>query len=155
MLPLIPAHDDRLKKPCDPVTVFDESLKALTQDMAHTMYAEGGIGLAAPQVGVLKAVLLIDLDGNLRVLVNPVLLEAEGEQVGPEGCLSYPGLTLPRVLRFYRIRVRYQDIKGGFHERVSVGLEARCIQHELDHLSGKVFLDPSIQAPPPKRNPLP
>src|SRR3954471_2578571 len=135
--------DGRLHKVAAPVTVFDEALKKLVRDMADTMYAAPGIGLAATQVDVHKRVIVMDLSDTrdeLRVFINPEIVAADGEAENEEGCLSVPGYY-DKVARAARIRVRALNESGEQFELAAEGLLAVCIQHEMDHLVGKVFVD--------------
>ena len=143
-LPIIEFPDPRLKKVCAPVTVFDARLGQLVADMAETMYAAPGIGLAANQVDVLQQVIVIDVSeakDDLQVFINPQLLRRSDEEVMcEEGCLSVPGIY-DQVQRAARVTVRAQDVDGVPFERDCDGMLAVCIQHEMDHLSGKVFVE--------------
>jgi peptide deformylase len=135
--------DARLHKVAAPVTVFDEALKKLVAEMAETMYAAPGIGLAATQVDVHKQVIVIDVSerrDSLVVLINPEIIETIGVSDIEEGCLSVPGIyeTLERV---ERIKVRAHDQNGNGFMLQAQGLLAVCIQHEMDHLKGKVFIE--------------
>jgi peptide deformylase len=135
--------DARLHKLAAPVTVFDESLKRLVADMAETMYSAPGIGLAATQVDVHKQVIVIDVSerrDSLVVLINPEILDASGVSDIEEGCLSVPGIydTLERA---ERVKVRACDANGNAFTLEAQGLLAVCIQHEMDHLKGKVFVE--------------
>jgi peptide deformylase len=135
--------DARLHKLAAPVTVFDEGLKKLVADMAETMYAAPGIGLAATQVDVHKRVIVVDVSerrDSLVVLVNPEILEATGESDIEEGCLSVPGIY-ELVARAERVKVRAYDQNGNAFTLEAQGLLAVCIQHEMDHLQGKVFVE--------------
>ncbi len=135
--------DARLHKLAVPVTVFDDSLKKLVADMAETMYAAPGIGLAATQVDVHKRVIVVDVSerrDSLVVLVNPEILEATGESDIEEGCLSVPGIY-ELVPRAERVKVRAYDQNGNPFTLEAQGLLAVCIQHEMDHLQGKVFVE--------------
>ena len=135
--------DARLHKFAVPVTVFDDSLKKLVADMAETMYAAPGIGLAATQVDVHKRVIVVDVSerrDSLVVLVNPEILEATGESDIEEGCLSVPGIY-ELVARAERVKVRAYDQNGNPFTLEAQGLLAVCIQHEMDHLQGKVFVE--------------
>ena len=134
-----------LYKQCRPVTKFDERLHQLLDDMKETLLSANGVGLAAPQVGVLRrAVLVIETnvpEGEeefIYELINPEILETEGEQDGPEGCLSVPG-EYGLVKRPMRVKVRAQDRDGNWFEAEGEGLTARCFCHEIDHLEGVVF----------------
>jgi peptide deformylase len=135
--------DARLHKLAAPVTVFDEALKKLVADMAETMYAAPGIGLAATQVDVHKQVIVVDVSerhDSLVVLVNPEIVEATGESDIEEGCLSVPGIY-ELVQRAERVKVRAYDQNGKAFTLEAQGLLAVCIQHEMDHLQGKVFVE--------------
>ena len=135
--------DARLHKLAAPVTVFDEGLKKLVADMAETMYAAPGIGLAATQVDVHKRVIVLDVSDrrdSLLVLVNPEIVEAIGESDIEEGCLSVPGIY-ELVARAERVKVRAFDQNGKAFTLEAQGLLAVCIQHEMDHLQGKVFVE--------------
>jgi len=143
ILPILEYPDPRLKKVASPVTVFGPEIERLVRDMAETMYEAPGIGLAATQVDVHKRVIVIDISetrDQLRVFVNPELLLAEGEAECEEGCLSVPGYY-DKVTRAANIRVRAQNERGETFELATDGLLAVCIQHEMDHLLGKVFVD--------------
>ena len=136
--------DPRLRNLAQPVAVVDDEIRTLVADMAETMYAAPGIGLAATQVNVPKRVIVIDLSETrnaLTVLINPQIIErGDDKQVFEEGCLSVPGI-FDEVERTRRIRVRALDRDGQPFEMEAEGLLATCIQHEIDHLDGKVFVD--------------
>jgi peptide deformylase len=135
--------DARLHKLAAPVTVFDDALKKLVADMAETMYAAPGIGLAATQVDVHKKVIVVDVSerrDSLVVLVNPEIVEAIGVSDIEEGCLSLPGIY-ELVERAERVKVRAYDQNGNAFTLEAQGLLAVCIQHEMDHLKGKVFIE--------------
>jgi peptide deformylase len=135
--------DARLHRVASPVTVFDEGLKRLVADMAETMYAAPGIGLAAIQVDVPKQVIVVDVSerrDSLVVLVNPEIVEATGVSDIEEGCLSVPGIY-ELVERAERVKVRAHDQNGNPFTLEAQGLLAVCIQHEMDHLKGKVFVE--------------
>jgi peptide deformylase len=135
--------DARLHKLAAPVTVFDEALKKLVADMAETMYAAPGIGLAATQVDVHKQVIVVDVSerrDSLVVLVNPEIVEAVGVSDIEEGCLSLPSIY-ELVERAERVKVRAYDQNGNAFTLEAQGLLAVCIQHEMDHLKGKVFIE--------------
>jgi peptide deformylase len=143
LLNILRYPDARLHKVAAPVTVFDESLKRLVADMAETMYAAPGIGLAATQVDVHKQVIVIDVSerrDSLVVLINPEILDASGVSDIEEGCLSVPAIydTLERA---ERVKVRAYDQNGNAFTLEAQGLLAVCIQHEMDHLVGKVFVE--------------
>jgi peptide deformylase len=126
-----------------PVAKIDDSIKALAADMAETMYEAPGIGLAATQVNVHQQLIVIDVSearNELLVLINPEILSDEGLQIGEEGCLSVPGIY-DKVERAERVSVRYLDLDGQLKTLETEGLLAVCIQHEMDHLQGKVFVD--------------
>ena len=135
--------DARLHKVAAPITVFDEALKKLVADMAETMYAAPGIGLAATQVDVHKQVIVVDVSerrDSLVVLVNPEIVEAVGVSDIEEGCLSVPSIY-ELVERAERVKVRAYDQNGKAFTLEAQGLLAVCIQHEMDHLEGKVFIE--------------
>jgi len=143
LLPILRFPDPRLRKVAAPVTKFDDSISRLAADMAETMYEAPGIGLAATQVDVHKQLIVIDVSeakNELRVFINPEIVDSEGLAVGEEGCLSVPGIY-DKVERAERLTVRYLDLDGTPHELAAEGLLAVCIQHEIDHLQGKVFVD--------------
>ena len=135
--------DPRLYTRATPVQVFDQNLRQLVKDMAETMYSAPGIGLAATQVNVHQRLLIIDLSethDSLQVFINPEIIQRDGQQQLEEGCLSVPGIY-DFVQRAAQIRVRAQDLEGQWFEQQADGLLAVCIQHEIDHLDGKVFVD--------------
>jgi peptide deformylase len=143
LLNILRYPDARLHKLAVPVTVFDEALKRLVADMAETMYAAPGIGLAATQVDVHKQLIVLDVSerrDSLVVLINPEILDASGVSDIEEGCLSVPGIydTLERA---ERVKVRAFDQNGNPFTLEAQGLLAVCIQHEMDHLKGKVFVE--------------
>ncbi len=129
-----------LHKVCKPVVNFDGRLHKLLDDMRETLEESGGVGLAAPQVGILRRVVLVDNGEEVLELVNPTLLETDGEQVGPEGCLSVPG-KYGLVKRPYYAKVRAQDRNGNWYETDGEELTARCFCHELDHLDGIMYTE--------------
>ena len=132
--------DPVLRQISSPVETFDEGLKTLVADMFETMYAEEGVGLAAPQVGLSLRLFVMDCEGIKLVAANPEILSAEGEQEGEEGCLSV-GKIHALLKRAARVRLRAQDVKGEWFEREAEGLAARCFLHETDHCDGLLFLD--------------
>ncbi|MBI3376086.1 MAG: peptide deformylase [Betaproteobacteria bacterium] len=135
--------DARLHKTAAPVTVFDDQLKKLARDLAETMYAAPGVGLAATQVDVHKQVIVLDVSERrdaLVTLVNPEIVESSGASDIEEGCLSVPGIY-EMVPRAERVRVRAHDANGNAFTLEAQGLLAVCIQHEMDHLQGKVFVE--------------
>jgi peptide deformylase len=135
--------DSRLRKPALPVEIIDDSVRTLVADMLETMYAAPGIGLAANQVNVQKRIVVMDLSDHKnqpRVFINPTILEREGEGEMEEGCLSVPGFS-EIVRRAESIRVSALDGDGEPFELEAHGLLAVCIQHEIDHLDGKLFVD--------------
>ena len=150
ILPILEVPDPRLKTISTPVEVFDDELKQLVDDMFETMYAAPGIGLAAIQVGVPKRLLVIDLQDenengetvrNPRIFVNPEILDpSEDQSLYNEGCLSVPD-QYAEVERPATIRARWQDVDGKVHEEAMEGLMATCLQHEMDHLEGILFID--------------
>ena len=129
-----------LHKTCKPVVNFDARLHKLLDDMRETLLDSGGVGLAAPQIGILRRVVLVDNGEEILELVNPTLLETDGEQVGAEGCLSVPG-KYGLVKRPYYAKVRAQDRDGKWYEAEGEELTARCFCHELDHLDGIIYTE--------------
>ena len=129
-----------LHKVCKPVTSFDQKLHKLLDDMAETLEEANGVGLAAPQVGILRRVVIVDTGEEIPELVNPTLLETDGEQEGAEGCLSVPG-RYGLVKRPYYAKVRAQDRYGDWYEAEGEELIARCFCHELDHLDGIIYTE--------------
>lgn len=143
LLPILRFPDARLHKKAQPVPEVDDSIRKLVADMAETMYEAPGIGLAATQVDVHRRVVVIDVTedkSGLLALINPEILERSGEQVCEEGCLSVPGIY-DKVTRAERVRVRALNPRGEVFELEAEGLLAVCIQHEIDHLDGRVFVE--------------
>jgi len=143
VLGILTYPDPRLELKTAPVSVVDDEVRKLVDDMAQTMYQAPGVGLAAPQVNIQKRIIVVDTSESrdqLRVLINPELVELDGKQECEEGCLSVPGVFAP-VTRAERIRVRALDRDGKQFEMDADGLLAVCIQHEIDHLDGKVFVE--------------
>jgi len=143
ILNILEFPDPRLRAEAAPVSKFDDALARLADDMLETMYAANGIGLAATQVGVTERVFVMDISDDRsdpQVLINPRISEKRGEQVYQEGCLSFPGVFAD-VKRADWIHVEAEDVQGHTITREVDGLKAVCIQHELDHLDGKVFID--------------
>ena len=157
-LTVVQYGDPVLRKVTSRVLKFDKSLRKLVEDMFETMYASDGIGLAAPQIGVSKRVLVLDVEYpskryidektkkeinsyNPLVLINPIIIQKEGQIISKEGCLSFPNVYLD-IIRHKKIAVKYQDFLGKERRLISEGdLLCRCIQHEIDHLDGKLFID--------------
>jgi peptide deformylase len=146
ILPIVTYPADILEKECEPVKRFDRQLIKLLNDMYDTMIDADGVGLAAPQVGIAKQIAVVDVgDEHGRIeLVNPVILEARGEQTGPEGCLSFPGL-FGEVERADYVKVRAQDRRGRPFTLEATGFLARALQHEIDHLHGILFTSKVIR----------
>lgn len=143
LLPILRYPDPRLHKKAVRVERVDESIRKLAADMAETMYAAPGIGLAATQVDVHKQVIVIDISedkSQLLTLIDPEILERSGEQLCEEGCLSVPGIY-EKVARSERVKVRALNLQGESFTQEAHGLLAVCIQHEIDHLLGKVFVE--------------
>jgi peptide deformylase len=143
LLTILRYPDPRLYKRAAPVTEVDESVRALVRDMAETMYAAPGVGLAATQVDVHRQVIVVDASesrNELLALINPEIIRREGVQYCEEGCLSVPGIYEP-VERAERLTVRALDVDGNSFTLIAEKLLAVCIQHEMDHLEGKVFVD--------------
>lgn len=135
---ILTEKDPALHKVCRPVTEFDKRLHKLLDDMKQTLADADGVGLAAPQVGILRRVVVVDTGETVLELVNPSLLETNGEQEGMEGCLSVPG-KYGLVKRPNYAKVRAQDRYGNYFEAEGEGLVARCFCHELDHLDGILY----------------
>ena len=130
--------DPALHKVCKPMVNFDNRLFRLLEDMRETLIDSGGVGLAAPQVGILRRVVLVDTGDEILELINPTIIATDGEQEGPEGCLSVPG-KYGLVKRPYWAKVRAQDRYGDWYEAEGEELIARCFCHELDHLDGIIY----------------
>jgi peptide deformylase len=148
VLTILVYPDERLKQVAVPVTVFDDALRRFLLDFEDTMRASPGcVGLAAPQVNYFQRIVIVDVSARPKtahhghlLLINPEIIARDGEAIGREGCLSVPDYT-GNVTRAERIRLRYQDGEGAFHEIDCEGYEARAVQHEMDHLDGLLFLD--------------
>lgn len=151
--PIVLFPSEKLTTPCEEIKYFDESLKSLIVDLIETLHHSPGVGLAAPQIGVLKKVSVIDIrllkqkkskapliNHGQIILVNPVLRSGEGEQIPREGCLSIPEF-LGNVRRFNKVTVDFRDELGNQKTLETEGFEALAFQHEIDHLNGKLFLD--------------
>ena len=136
--------DETLRKTSHPVTKIDRRTVGLLKDMAETMYAADGCGLAAPPVGILRRMVVIDVGDGLIELINPEIIESEGEEIGVEGCLSVPGRR-GTVKRPTKVVVRALDKKGREIELTAEGFLARAVCHELDHLDGVVYVDKMIE----------
>lgn len=134
--------DERLRRVSKKVTEFDDELGELLDDMRETMYANNGMGLAAPQVGVPIRAVVMEIAGNYFELINPELISEEGEQIDDEGCLSV-GAFSDKVKRPYKVTVRAQDRLGYKYEITGEKYFARCACHEMDHLDGVLFIDKS------------
>jgi peptide deformylase len=144
ILKIVKYPEPILSQPGEPVTEFNAELRKLVADMFETTYASQGIGLAAPQVGASKRVTVIDLSMGKKpedklVLVNPEIISSEGRLYDEEGCLSFPDIR-EKVVRAAKVRVRAQDVHGKWFEMDGEELMARCLQHEIDHLDGILFL---------------
>jgi len=143
VLTILEFPDPRLRTKAAPVTVFDAALKQFVDDMFETMYDANGVGLAATQVNVHQRVLVADMSEERNqplVLINPEILAKDGSQVYQEGCLSFPGIFAD-VTRALKVKVRAQNVEGHSFELDVEGPLAVCVQHEMDHLAGKVFVD--------------
>ena len=143
LLEILETPDPRLRTVAKPVDAFDAALAQLAEDMIETMYAAKGIGLAATQVNVHQRLLVLDVSeaqDTPRVYVNPQILEAEGTETCEEGCLSVPGIYA-EVTRAEKVRISAQDVSGETFEETLDGMHAICVQHEMDHLEGKLFID--------------
>ncbi len=137
---ILTVKEPALHKTCRPVESFDSKLHSLLDDMRETLIDSEGVGLAAPQVGILRRVVLVDTGEEILELINPTLLETDGEQLGAEGCLSVPG-KYGLVNRPYYAKVRAQDRNGNWYECEGEELIARCFCHELDHLDGIIYTE--------------
>lgn len=140
---IVKIGDEALRKVCRKQEKFDLRLALLLKDMAETMYKAEGVGLAAPQVGILRRVAVVDVSqdhSGLKELVNPEITERSGSQTGREGCLSVPDRQ-GVVTRPMKVRVRYQNRHGEWEELETEGFEARAVCHELDHLDGVLYVD--------------
>jgi len=136
--------DSILRKKSRPVEKIDDKIRVLVDDMLDTMYKEEGVGLAAPQVGILKQVVVIDVgDGPIK-LINPEIIEKEGYCIDVEGCLSVPGIN-GKVSRPKRVKVRYTDLEGNEQTIEGTDLLSRALCHEIDHLHGVLFIDKLIK----------
>ena len=140
MLKIVVSPDPLLAQVCEPCEPGDKSLKKLARQMEQAMYAHDGVGIAGPQVGVLKRIIVVDCDPpeekNPIVLINPEIIEISGDpEIAEEGCLSCPGIYVP-IERQPWVRVRYLDLDGEAWEIEGDGLLGRCLQHEIDHLNG-------------------
>ena len=147
VLPILKYPDSKLREKAEPVTVFDDDLKGLSQDMVETMLNAPGAGLAAPQVGFQVRMVIIagagndeDFDDRTMVMVNPRITRSAGEQIFEEGCLSVIDLN-EKVIRAAEVEVEYQDVDGNLRQIKADGRRAVILQHELDHLDGVLFLD--------------
>lgn len=139
----IPEDNDFLRKQSREVTIIDNRILTLLDDMKDTLYAENGVGLAAPQVGVLRRVVVIDIGEGLIELINPVICYKKGEQINAEGCLSVPGRS-GTVARPEKVTVRALDRNGKEFELTGEGLLAIALCHEIDHLNGTLYIDKMI-----------
>lgn len=137
---IVKIGDDALRKVCRTQLTFDEKLRCLLDDMADTMYKAEGVGLAAPQVGILRRICVVDIGEGLIELINPVITEKSGSQKGSEGCLSVPG-RFEEVERPMKVTVKAQNRNGENIEIKAEGFLARAFCHEIDHLDGKLFID--------------
>ena len=138
--------DSALRKISEPIIKVDNSLRSFIDRLIETMrHQPGGIGIAAPQVGVLKRIAIVDVSlkvpgARLLILINPVIISTENYQVSREGCMSLPDYTA-NIRRAERLLIKWQDFSLKEHQMTAEGLEARCIQHEVDHLNGMLFVD--------------
>jgi peptide deformylase len=142
--PIVKFGDPVLEKPAEKVTVFDEELKKLTEDMFESMYAARGVGLAAPQIGISRRIAVVDItfkeDPDARlVLINPEIIHKQGRHSQSEGCLSIPDFR-ENVSRAHAVTIRAQDLTGKLFEKTGEELLARAFQHETDHLNGKLYI---------------
>lgn len=137
---IVKIGDDILRKVCRTQLTFDDRLAMILDDMADTMYSAEGVGLAAPQIGILRRYCVVDVGDGIIELVNPVILKHSGKQQGEEGCLSIPG-RYESVTRPMKVTVRAQDRNGKSFEIAAEGFKARAICHEIDHLDGILYID--------------
>jgi peptide deformylase len=143
LLNILKYPDNRLKLMAQAVETFDDNLKQIVKDMFETMYQGHGVGLAAIQVNIQQRILVMDTSPEQNspiCLINPKIIHEEGKAISEEGCLSFPGVYA-KVKRAKQITTQYVDEHGKAHERTSTELESNCIQHEIDHLNGVVFVD--------------
>ncbi|MHB2019551.1 MAG: peptide deformylase [Candidatus Xenobia bacterium] len=145
VLPIILYPDPRLKQVSEPVGEIDDALRATVQDLIETMHDSPGVGVAAPQCGVMLRLVVMDVTGKaegngLLIMINPEIVEMSEEKIVREGCLSIPEFTA-NVKRAQQVKTRFTELDGSVREIESAGLEAICIQHEMDHLNGILFLD--------------
>lgn len=140
LLSIVKYPAEILEKECSKVIKFDSKLRKLIKDMYETMIDADGVGLAAPQIGIDQQIAIVNIDDESPTfeLINPIILEQRGEQVGPEGCLSFPGLY-GEVKRYQYIKVKAQNTDGEFYIIEAEDFLARAIQHEIDHLQGILF----------------
>ena len=137
---IVKVGDDVLRKKCRPVTMIDPKIHQLLDDMAQTMHEANGVGLAAPQVGLLKRIVVIDIGEGVIELINPEIISASGSQTDDEGCLSVPGVY-GYVTRPTWAKIRAQDRFGNWFEREGEGIVAQCFCHETEHLDGHLFIE--------------
>ena len=137
---ILTVGEDILTKKCREVTEINDRILSILDDMADTLYESGGVGLAAPQVGILRRIVVIDIGDGLIELINPEIVSAKGSQTDNEGCLSYPG-KYGLVTRPNEVTVRAMDRNGEIFEMTGEGLLARAFCHEVDHLDGKMFMN--------------
>jgi peptide deformylase len=143
LLPIVHFPDPRLKTMAEPITHIDATIKKLAEDMYETMYHERGVGLAANQVGILQRIFVMDVSDNRNqriCAINPEIISREGLYTEYEGCLSFPG-AYDKIERASKLRFKALDIDGNPYEMDAEGLMAQCVQHEIDHLNGMIFVD--------------
>ena len=141
---LVYKQEEQIRKHSREVVKFDDKLAQLIEDMFETMYEADGIGLAAPQVGILRKIVTIDVGDGPLALINPEIIASSGSEMAYEGCLSCPD-EFGLVERPTAVTVKYQDVKGEWQQKDCTGLLARCVCHELDHLDGVLFVDKAIK----------
>lgn len=141
---ILTSEDEILKKVSKVVSVFDERLFILIEDMKETLFNANGVGLAAPQIGILKRVIVIYIEEKWLELINPVILNCSGEQYSVEGCLSCPNV-FGYTKRPQKVSIKYQDRFGKVRKKTGVDLLAKAFCHEIDHLNGELFLDKVIR----------
>ena len=148
---VVTTPDPVLRAKAKPVTKINEGVFRVLDNMKDTLYAENGVGLAAPQIGISKRLVVIDTGDNYMELINPEIIEKEGSEIDSEGCLSVPGL-IGQVARAEEVRVKALNRRGEEIEISGEGLLARAFQHEIDHLEGVLFIDKAVKISPIKKN---
>lgn len=141
---IVKKGDEVLRQKAKPVPEITPNILKLLDNMKDTMYEANGVGLAAPQIGIAKRVIVVDAEEDLLELINPEILDSEGSETDTEGCLSVPGYV-GEVVRAYRVNVKAMNREGKYVEIIREGLPARVLQHEIDHLDGILFIDKAVK----------